>query len=152
MTKPSLETVSNVVIVLVGVVALGLVGGRVVEINSGPTQPPRPYQQGESIPAGLVDFKQSPQTLLAVVDPDCKFCSLALPVLQQVGEREASPTRLVVVGKRPKPDLEAYLENGKGRCSSGPVDACERPAHQRRPYVHLSRSRRQGHTSVDGSS
>ena len=106
-----LGLLSDVLIIVVAVVVLGVIGIRYTSLFGAPTDFRTPGAQavGERIDSvGVdIDFGASAKTLVMALDSDCVFCQQSMPFYRRLLEADRADTQIVVATS---PDDSAIID------------------------------------------
>jgi thiol-disulfide isomerase/thioredoxin len=104
-----IETVANVVVIVVGLVVL-FVAVKIYVLPRFKENPAPPISVGSRISLGNIDWKKNGETLILALSTSCRFCSESAPFYQRlVKETEGKQLKLVAVLPESPEDSSRYL-------------------------------------------
>jgi hypothetical protein len=109
MKRPKLESVANVVMIVTGLAATGMIVERQFSKPAPPPPIPQPYSVGEKLNTGtLIDYSRSPRNLVVALSTKCSHCETVMPFLKGLA---TSPhdMKVTVVGREDIAVLTEYL-------------------------------------------
>jgi hypothetical protein len=113
MRQNKLEVAANIAVIVAAIAVVLKFSGvmdRPAPPTSGRDQIPR-YVAGDHMPSiGGLDLREAANTLLVVVNDDCKYCTEGMPFFKSLMERRnRERSRVVVLSRDSETDLETYL-------------------------------------------
>ncbi|MBK6722810.1 MAG: hypothetical protein IPO41_08445 [Acidobacteria bacterium] len=109
--KKSLEIGSNVAIIVIAMVFLGLVGVKYFStpVSNAPERV-EGIRSGAVIPNGDVIWSGSDRNLVMILSTACKYCAESIPFYQKLSAyRVGKDVRLVALFIQPKQETQKYL-------------------------------------------
>ena len=112
--KKRINLVVNLMIVAV-LVCIGVVLIKHYRVSSRPATPLRDYHvtTGSKISLRDIDWEKNGQTLLLVMDTECRYCSASAPFYQQVVRENAQKRKVQLIAVLPQDvaNSKQYLNN-----------------------------------------
>ena len=112
--KKRINLIVNLMIVAV-LVCIGVVLIKHYRFSSRPAAPARDYHvtAGSKVPLPDIDWKKNGQTLLLVMDTECRYCTASAPFYQEIVRQTAQKRRVQLIAVLPQDvaNGKQYLNN-----------------------------------------